>query len=254
MNQAAMWIINEETLTRARYVRPTSHGFLHSSGSAYFARDLAFQRMDFLDGRPTATVTVVEDGNGGRVAQLRGFGAHEPLDVWLRPKPVELGVVTTDADGSVDVPFSGPLPRGDYEVTASRPMTRGQIGGGTFTIDDSVAPTTKAAVVGARGRPADVSVTLTTTDAGDSGLARTEYRVDAGAWTTYSQPITFATGGSFTVAYRSIDGAGNVEATQSVVVPVRWDKGCGDHGENEKGNGGRPGCGNVPGQPNAGKP
>jgi hypothetical protein len=53
-----------------------------------------------------------------------------------------------------------------------------------------------------------------------TGLASTEYRLDNGAWTTYSVPFTIAGDGSHSLEYRSTDAGGNVEATQSQTVKI----------------------------------
>jgi hypothetical protein len=63
-------------------------------------------------------------------------------------------------------------------------------------------------------------VTLTATDGPDgTGVASTEYSVDGGPWTTYTGPFlvdAHTTGGPHTVAFRSTDRAGNVEAVQTI--------------------------------------
>ncbi|RYB93835.1 DUF1349 domain-containing protein [Nocardioides oleivorans] len=83
---------------------------------------------------------------------------------------------------------------------------------------DTTAPTTTATqAVVAEG----VRVTLTATDdAGGSGVASTEYRVDEGTWTTYAAPFVVTAPGTHTVEFRSTDVAGNVEATKSAEVVV----------------------------------
>src|SRR5690606_28769777 len=88
---------------------------------------------------------------------------------------------------------------------------------------------------------------------GGAGVASTEYRVNGGDWLTYDGPITFPTGGSYVVGYRSVDRDANVEGAKSIDVTVRYPGGCGERGTVE-GNNGRPGCGNVEGSPNAGNP
>jgi hypothetical protein len=63
-------------------------------------------------------------------------------------------------------------------------------------------------------------VTLAATDnAGGSGVARTEYRIDGGAWTAYTAPFA-APAGSHTIDYRSVDEEDNVETAKSVAVKV----------------------------------
>jgi hypothetical protein len=63
-------------------------------------------------------------------------------------------------------------------------------------------------------------VTLTATDnAGGSGVASREYRIDGGAWTAYSAPFTVPAG-THTVEYRATDTAGNAGAPASFTVKV----------------------------------
>ena len=91
---------------------------------------------------------------------------------------------------------------------------------------DTTAPTTTATSA-PRLRTAgglvtsDVNVTLTGTDnANGSGVDKVEYKVDGGAFATYSAPVAITTDGTHTVEYRSTDKAGNVEATKSLTVKV----------------------------------
>ena len=95
---------------------------------------------------------------------------------------------------------------------------------------DQIAPsTTDNAPTG--WRSATVTVTLTPTDTGGSGLALTQYRVTnnlgaVGSWTTYAAPISITAPGShandgiWTIEYKSTDNAGNVEAVQSAEVKI----------------------------------
>jgi len=73
-----------------------------------------------------------------------------------------------------------------------------------------------------------VSVSLSATDTGGSGLAATYYTTDGStpttASTTYSTPVVFSSPGIYAVRFFSTDHAGNVEAVQSQsiqVVPVK---------------------------------
>ena len=66
-----------------------------------------------------------------------------------------------------------------------------------------------------------VTVTLSATDnAGGSGVDKTEYRIDGGAWTTYSGPFAVGSDGPHTVGYRSTDLVGNVEVEKTVSFKV----------------------------------
>ncbi|MFE7710197.1 ThuA domain-containing protein [Streptomyces sp. NPDC057486] len=66
-----------------------------------------------------------------------------------------------------------------------------------------------------------VRVTLTAADEEKgSGVDRTEYRLDGGAWTAYTTPVIVAGDGSHTLAYRSTDKAGNVEDVKAVTAKI----------------------------------
>ena len=64
-----------------------------------------------------------------------------------------------------------------------------------------------------------VTVSLYAIDVG-SGVAKTLYRLDSGAWTTYKAPFTVSALGTNTISYYSVDVAGNVESTQTTTFPV----------------------------------
>ena len=67
-----------------------------------------------------------------------------------------------------------------------------------------------------------VEMTLHATDEGEcaSGVDRTEYRIDGGAWTDYVGPFTVSGDGARTVGYRSVDTAGNIEEPRSATVRI----------------------------------
>ena len=83
-------------------------------------------------------------------------------------------------------------------------------------------PATTHALAGSGAGLAPVQVTLAAADDGAcaSGLARTEYRIDGGAWTAYSQPFTVSAPGAHTVEYRSTDVAGNQEPPRQVSFTI----------------------------------
>ncbi|MGN9783115.1 ThuA domain-containing protein [Nonomuraea sp. ZG12] len=64
-----------------------------------------------------------------------------------------------------------------------------------------------------------VGVTLSATD-DDSGVAATEYRLDEGAWTPYTEPVLVSGDGSRKLEYRSRDGAGNVEEPGALTLKI----------------------------------
>ncbi|MCT2584313.1 OmpL47-type beta-barrel domain-containing protein [Actinophytocola gossypii] len=82
---------------------------------------------------------------------------------------------------------------------------------------DTVPPSVSAQVSG--NQDADwnyvdtATVTLTALDV-DSGVASVEYKLDDGAWTEYTEPLSVGVG-EHTVWYRATDNAGNVSAELS---------------------------------------
>ena len=131
------------------------------------------------------------------------------------------------------------------------------------TEPDTDAPGTTAALNPAQPGPGgtytgDVTVSLTAEDADGafpSGVARTEYRVDGGNWVTAqntANAASFLTSfkvtaeGAHLVEYRSTDGEGNVEETQSVAFKIdKADQSGNPPGGNPPG--GNPPGGNPPG-------
>ncbi|MFK7693165.1 OmpL47-type beta-barrel domain-containing protein [Paenibacillus sp. HJGM_3] len=92
---------------------------------------------------------------------------------------------------------------------------------------DSLAPVTTATVLpaqpdGQNGWYTDnVTVSLAAEDP-LTGVARTEISLDGGAvWQAYMAPVTIDQDGSYSVLYRSVDKAGNVEAAHT--IPIRLD-------------------------------
>ncbi len=96
---------------------------------------------------------------------------------------------------------------------------------------DTVAPTTTIACNGAACTPSyvgSVSVSLSATDTGGSGVAATYYTTDGSTPTTsstlYASAFTLSNPGAYTVQFFSTDVAGNAEQVQSQqiqVIPVR---------------------------------
>ena len=82
---------------------------------------------------------------------------------------------------------------------------------------DTVNPTVSGTTTG----EATKTVTLTASDA-TSTVATIEYQIDGAAtWTTYTTPVTFSDPGTYAVAYRATDVAGNVASGElSVFVPT----------------------------------
>ena len=89
----------------------------------------------------------------------------------------------------------------------------------TVRIDTTDPVTSDDAPSGWQDHP--VSVTLTASDAGGSGLAVTEYKLDGDSdWTPYLSPVPVVSDGDHTLVYRSRDNAGNTEDVRTVHVKI----------------------------------
>jgi hypothetical protein len=88
---------------------------------------------------------------------------------------------------------------------------------------DQSAPTTTIALSGTMGENnwyvSNVTATVTASDSGGSGVAGTEYSLDAGAtWNPYTAPLVFSTdGNNYLVLAKSWDVAGNGEGPPDFV-------------------------------------
>jgi hypothetical protein len=68
----------------------------------------------------------------------------------------------------------------------------------------------------------DVTVTLTATD-DSSGVNYTMYKIDGGTWETYdAAPFVVSGNGEHTVAFYSVDIAGNEEVEQSTTFTIQY--------------------------------
>lgn len=89
---------------------------------------------------------------------------------------------------------------------------------------DLVFPTTQAQVSGTAEQNnwlrSSASISLTATD-DNAGVLKTEYSLDNGiTWLQYSAPLSLASDGIYTLYYRSVDRAGNIEPMQSVEIKI----------------------------------
>ncbi len=95
----------------------------------------------------------------------------------------------------------------------------------TGSAGDTTPPVTTATLEGDLSGDvytSDVQVTLTATDGG-SGVNYTMYKVDGGSWTTYvATPFVVSGSGEHTVAFYSVDIAGNIETEKSVVFTIEY--------------------------------
>lgn len=92
-------------------------------------------------------------------------------------------------------------------------------------VENTAPVTTAAAVPGAPNGTngwyvTDVQLNLSATD-NCSGVGRTEYSTDGGnTWTEFTGTLNFNQDGVFTVLYRSIDRAGNIETAGSTTIKI----------------------------------
>ncbi|HYY93329.1 MAG TPA: PxKF domain-containing protein [Pyrinomonadaceae bacterium] len=94
---------------------------------------------------------------------------------------------------------------------------------------DSAPPSTSLSAVDASNNPysgvnfvstAKVTITLTATDAGGSGVADARYKVDNGQFKSYSGPFDIANEGLSVVTYFSIDNTGAQETAHFFTVKI----------------------------------
>jgi len=80
---------------------------------------------------------------------------------------------------------------------------------------DHTPPVTTCAITGTN----PVTITLTATDA-DSGVNFTKYKIDDGAYATYTAPVIVTEAGDHVVYFYSVDKAGNIETEKNKAFTV----------------------------------
>ena len=133
------------------------------------------------------------------------FNAQSTIAVGVRPHSI--GVGDFDEDGSPDLAVSN---WASDDVTVLLNMT-------PHASDDTAPVTTSSADTAWHKDP--VTVTLSATDAG-SGVAETKYRIDGGAWQTYTAGFSISAEGDHTVQFYSVDRVGNQEPTRTAHVKI----------------------------------
>ncbi|OPX65762.1 MAG: hypothetical protein A4E30_00239 [Methanomassiliicoccales archaeon PtaB.Bin215] len=123
--------------------------------------------------------------------------------------------------------YTGPvdLPEGNtYLVEYRAEDEAGNVRLGNFTVgdEDSIAPVSSMEVSGTAGDAGwytgTVTVTLSATDSGGSGLEGIYYRVNGGNWTKYTVPVTLSSDGTYAIEYQARDNFGNVEEVRTRMV------------------------------------
>jgi hypothetical protein len=141
------------------------------------------------------------------------------------------GVATTRyrIDGGPTTPYVGPVGLADGQHTVSYwsvdAAGNTETAHTTATINvDTVRPsttisTTPVAPDGSNGwfRQTGVQFSLSGSDA-TSGIASRRYTIDGGAVQVYTTPVTVTGAGLHTVAYWSVDNAGNIEPTSTTTI------------------------------------
>ncbi|WP_212816899.1 OmpL47-type beta-barrel domain-containing protein [Polymorphospora rubra] len=169
--------------------------------------------------------------------QQNGSGAYiGAATVSLTATDSESGVDTVEysLDGGAYTEYTAPVTVNEtgqhtlsYRATdlAGNTSTPGSV---SFTVvpppdPDTTPPTVTAAVTGNRDDTGAyvgaATVTLTATDT-ESGVDTVEYSLDAGAYTSYTAPVTVNRPGQHTLTYRATDQAGNTSDAQSVSFTV----------------------------------
>ena len=85
----------------------------------------------------------------------------------------------------------------------------------TGSAGDTTPPVTTCDITGTN----PVTITLTATDA-DSGVNFTTYKIDDGAYATYTAPVEVTEVGDHVVYFYSVDLAGNIETEKSASFTV----------------------------------
>ena len=151
----------------------------------------------------TVTLSATDDSSGVAVIHFRTDGG-----AWQSYS----GPVTFQADGSHAIDYYATDYSGNNETLRSV----------TVKID-SAAPSSSVQLAGTQAGDgsyiSSVDVTVTSTDA-TSGVQSTQYRVDAGAWRSYSTAFPVSGNGTHTVDYYATDVAGNVESAKSSLVRI----------------------------------
>ena len=154
----------------------------------------------WVNASQTVTLTPTDTGGSGR--------AHDVLQDRQRARPRPTRPPSwSRAPAATRSPTTRPTPR----ATPKPP--------GPATSTSTTAPTTAATNLQVANNVgwtnASLTVTLTPSDTGGSGMATTKYQIDAGTLTTYSAPFLVSGAGSHTITYYSTDAAGNQEATKT---------------------------------------
>jgi hypothetical protein len=173
------------------------------------------------DTPPTVTIDVGTPRYGGAATYVT---SATPLTITAADGgAVPVGLASVEYRlGGPWIPYAAPFalagPDGPKTVEYRATDFLGNAASGQLDVvlDDTPPVTTPSRGDGAH--PAGTAFAFSATDAG-SGLARTEVRVDGGAWTAYATPLVLAEG-AHTVRFRSVDRLGNTEPERTLSVTI----------------------------------
>ncbi len=153
---------------------------------------------------------------------------HNPT-VALSSSDATSGLASTEyrVDGGAWTAYGAPFAvtgDGSHTVDYRATDNAGNVGSGTVTFRiDTTAPVSTAVLSGTLnlGWWRNPTVTITSNDgAGNAGIQKIEYRLDGGAWLTYSAAFQVTGDGARLLEYRATDNTGNVEAVKSLAFNV----------------------------------
>jgi len=151
----------------------------------------------------TVTLTATDDSSGIAAIHFRTDGGA--WQSYVSP-------FTVPSDGSHAIDYYSTDSSGNNEALRAA----------TVKID-STAPSSTVALAGTQAVDgsyiSSVDVTLASTDA-TSGIQSSEYRVDGGAWRSYTSVFPVSGNGTHTIEYHATDVASNVETAKSSVVRI----------------------------------
>ena len=174
--------------------------------------------------------------SGSRATAYEGFGNQ----IWYGAESLRndgqawhAGIAKACGDGTVK-----PADKASYALYTYTPWI-GLAGGGNklfWTLYrqyfgdplavDATAPVTTTTGVDALWHPKAVSLTFKAVDnAGGTGVAATQYKLGAGAWTkaaklAFPAPADHSGDGAHVISYRSLDDAGNLEKARTCTVRI----------------------------------
>ncbi len=204
------------TVTAAVYGANPTSGTIFSDGGFVDLQVTGVDAGDSLVARFYYPTTIT--GTQERALQLRYWTGTR----WRVVVGAGGAAALKDAENNLDGSVSG----GRFTVTlddTSIPKLTELSGTVLTSAPDEVAPETNAALSPAANaagwHAGNVTVTLAASDEG-TGVTSTEFQLDGSGWQAYSTPVVVGGEGTHTLAYRSTDGAENVESQRSLTFRI----------------------------------